>query len=288
MNQTTRRIQYTLPDSTRAYFSRYNLKAAIHRAMVSHEPKISQQIFLEDMADATGNSFSAIKHWLAGHNAPSDLEKLRDIADYLKVELTDLLETEKENKAMTNTVTPIKAIDFSETKNVVRDIYIRMVDYIELFRTISALHFGEQKKFPELSEAFPDMYTAIMRAKLDLPTSIFNDLSSFASDFLQQMYSYRMFCTFISDDNGCFPERIDSVESFYEEYAAELDGSPWFDFLYLSVDQNSKDGLYFADAAKRQYLWDNDESNVWFLSGEIIVNAAYARLEEILKEFRAE
>ena len=285
MNNTSKRIQYKLPDGTLAYFCRYNLKTAIHRAVVSYGQKISQQAFLEEMADATGNSFSAIKHWLAGHNVPSDLEKLQAVADYLKVELTDLLEAEKENKAMTNTIAPIKAVDFSETKNTVRDIYIRMADYIEMFRSISVNCFGEDKNFVDLAETFPGLYTAIMHSRLDLPTAVFNDLSSFACNYLQQMFCYLMFNSVVADDDGCLPERIDSADRFYEEYSDAFEGSPWFDFIYLSIDQNSMDGFTFAEAAKRQYLWNTDECNVWFVSGEIIANAAYSRLNDILNNY---
>ena len=285
MNKTSKKIQYTLPDGTLAHFSRYNLKTAIQRAIASYGQRISQQVFLEEMDDSTGNSFSAIKHWLAGHNVPSDLDKLQAVANYLKVELTDLLETEKENNAMTNTITPIKAVDFSETKNTIRDIYTRMADYIEMFRSISVNSFGEDKNFVDHAEAFPGLYTAIMHSRLDLPTAVFNDLSSFASNYLQQMFCYLMFNSVVADDDGCLPERIVSADCFYEEYSDAFEGSPWFDFIYLSIDQNSVDGFAFAEAAKRQYLWNNDECNVWFVSGEIIANAAYSRLNDILNNY---
>ena len=121
MNYTSKKLQYTLPNGTIAYFSRYKFKCAIHKAISSNDQKISMQEYYEEMADSTGNSVRAIKHWSAGHNAPSDLEKLQAIADYLNTELIELLETETENKTMTNT-TPIKVIDFSEIKNSLDNI----------------------------------------------------------------------------------------------------------------------------------------------------------------------
>ena len=284
MNRTSNKTKYTLSDGTFAVFSRYKLKSAIHRAMMSSGGKISQQTFLEELADATGNSFSAIKHWLAGHNAPSDIEKLQSIADFLNTELNDLLDTEMENKTMSDTtVMPIKAVDFSATKNTVRDIYIRMADYIELFRAVGVNNLGSELLIAE----FPALYAAIMHARLDLPKEVFSNLSSFAVNYLQQMNCYLMFYEAVADDDGCLPDYINNADGFFEQYSTAYlcpDMFPWFENLHVSIDERSKECAIFEAASKQQFRWDTEE-DLWSVPHEILINTAYAHLEEILKDY---
>lgn len=283
MNRKNNRIKYTLSDGTLAVFSRYKLKGAIHKAILLSDRKVSQQSFLEELADATGNSFSAIKHWLAGHNTPSDIEKLQAIADFLNTELYDLLDTEMENKEMSETTMPIKAVDFSATRNTVRDIYIRMADYIELFRTVGV----NNQNTDLLVNAFPPLYSAIMHARLDLPKDIFQNLSSFAVNYLQQLICYRMFYEVVADDDGCLPDYIDTADKFFSEYSAAYicpEMYPWCENLYVSIDEKSGDCSEFGRASKQQFRRDS-EDDLWSITNEILINAAYDRLEEILKDY---
>ena len=288
MNYTSKKLQYTLPNGTIAYFNRYKFNHAVQKAISSNEQKISKQAFYEEMADATGNAASTIKHWAAGHNAPSDLEKLQAVADYLNTELIELLETEMENitmnKTMNNT-TPIRAIDFSETKNTVRDLYIRIADYIELFRSIG-VNNGDAR---ELVAAFPAVYTSIMHARLDLPKDIFTNLSSFATNYLQQMACLELYYDYTLDEDGYFSETINSKEKFFEHYSTSWvcpDLFPWFENLYISINDKSKDCTIFEEAAKDQFWWDVvDEYNICNVPNEIIINTAYTRLEEILTDY---
>lgn len=284
MNRNSNKIKYTLADGTLTVFSRYKFKSSIHKAIMSSGEKISQQAFLEEMADATGNSLSAIKHWLAGHNAPSDIEKLQSIADFLSTELDDLLDTEMENNTMSNTIImPIKAVDFSATKNTVRDIYIRMADYIELFRMVGVNNLDTELLVTE----FPSLYASIMHSRLDLPKEVFNNLSNFAINYLQQLNCYLMFYAAVADDDGCLPDYITSADKFFEQYSTAYlcpDLFPWFENLHISIDERSKDCSIFEEAARQQFRWDSEE-NLWSVPNEILINSAYARLEEILKDY---
>lgn len=83
-----------------ARFNSSNLKNAIRNKKLQLEQsgeKFSLQSVQEDLAERTGISFSAIKHWCAGHNAPSDLDKVRDLAAALDVDVDYLLEYEEED-----------------------------------------------------------------------------------------------------------------------------------------------------------------------------------------------
>lgn len=283
MNRNTNRTKYTLGDGTPAVFSRYKFKTAINKAMNTSEAKVSQQTFLEDLAEATGNSFSAIKHWLSGHNAPSDIEKLQSIADFLDVRVTDLLEREQENNTMPNTVMPIKAVDFTETKNTVRDIYVRMADYIELFRTTSANYMTDEL----LVEMFPALYTAIMHSRLDLPQEIFTNLTSFAINYLQQMSFFIRFNEEIDEGNFASRANIHSADEYYEAFSSAYlvpEICPWFENRFISVDEENEDFRIFANALRKHFEWDS-QYNFYDVPNEILINTAYARLEEILKDY---
>ena len=273
--------KYTLPDGTLATFSRSKMSNIVFQAANAKDKKISKQAFLEELADRTGNSFSAIKHWMSGHNAPSDLEKLQLVADYLKVELSDLLDTEEET-IMTETTMPIKAVDFSTTKNTIRDIYIRMCDYIESFRAASAHGTDENL----LTSVFPAMYRAIIYARLDLPKALFDQLASFAVNYLQQMPCFDEYQSAVMD-GGCFLNELDTEDKYWGAFTADyecLPCTPWFNDLYISIDSDTEDCALFQTAVKNQFKADS-EGELWGIHNEMIINTAYARLEAILKEY---
>lgn len=59
---------------------------------------------------------------------------------------------------------------------------------------------------------------------------------------------------------------------------------PWFENLYISIDERSGDCAAFEKASKQQFRWDSEE-DLWSVPNEILINAAYDRLEEILKDY---
>ena len=82
--KNTLKMHYSLPSGETAYFNTSKLKSILLRKSLESEKegkKRSQQALMMDIADKIGVSSSAIKHWMLGHNAPSDLEKVTDLAD---------------------------------------------------------------------------------------------------------------------------------------------------------------------------------------------------------------
>lgn len=60
--------------------------------------------------------------------------------------------------------------------------------------------------------------------------------------------------------------------------------TPWFNNLYVSIDPGTEDCALFQSAVKQQFKCDT-EGELWGVSNEMVVTAAYARLEEILQAY---
>ena len=86
---------YTLEDGTAVLFDRHKFESAILAKKNMHEKngkKCSKQTIMELIAEEICVSVSTVKHWRAGHHAPSDLEKIKDVACALGTEMNSLLE----------------------------------------------------------------------------------------------------------------------------------------------------------------------------------------------------
>ena len=59
---------------------------------------------------------------------------------------------------------------------------------------------------------------------------------------------------------------------------------PWCENLYVSIDDKSGDYSAFEKASKQQFRRDS-EDDLWSITNEILINAAYGRLEEILTDY---
>lgn len=189
------RKEYTLKDGTKCYFSNTKFAYLIKDIRRNQEAciKQSKQEFLEDIADKSGISASSLHHWIMGHNAPSDFEKIELLAGALGVDVYDILEREDEGervRKMDNKETVIVRGDFSDSKNVIRQIYMEMVDYIETFRTTMAFKYdeiGEQYDVFYQLEQYQRIITLIRKSMLDIPFGLQKQLLTFSEDYLQYM-----------------------------------------------------------------------------------------------------
>lgn len=136
------RGQYTLDDGKQVCFDYMGFRRAI--ILQANSQNTSRQELMENVAEQIGISFSALKHWVQGHNAPSDLAKVQDIANALHQNMEMLLR-EKEDVAVNNQeMTTIRKPDSTSEKDTVRSLYEGMVDLIELFRSEHTDHDGER------------------------------------------------------------------------------------------------------------------------------------------------
>lgn len=290
MNPTSSKLRYTLPDGTTAVFSPTKMQLALLRG----SRKQSQTRQLQDAAEAIGVSFSAMKHWLMGHNAPSDLDKVRDLARALHVEMNDLLDTDMEEKTMhtnmnmnTNTMQIPTEMDNSSVKNTVRSLYRSTASYLELVRMASKTEEDEAQT-ARFTALYAALYRELMLARLDLPEPVFAALRAFFENYLQPLMSFRMFERLAVEEDMFTTEDMDTPEKFYEAFAevfSLMSCVPWSAPLYTTVDMGSTDFLAFeADARAQAEQYAVDElSDRW---DEILIRGAYTRLEQILQDYR--
>ena len=287
MNPTSNKLRYTLPDGTTAVFSPTKMQLVLLRS----GKKRSQTRQLQDAADAIGVSFSAMKHWLMGHNAPSDLDKVRDLAQALHVEMNDLLDTDMEENKMntnmnTNTMQIPTEMDNSSVLSTVRSLYRSMASYLELVRMASKTEEDEAQT-THFTVLYTTLYRELMLARLDLPEPVFAALRSFLENYLQPLMSFRVFERLAEEKDMFAAENMDTPDAYYEVFAevfSPLSYVPWSAPLYTTVDMDSADFLAFETDARVQAKYAFDElGDRW---DEILIRGAYTRLEQILKDYR--
>lgn len=287
MNPTSNKLRYTFPDGTTAVFSPTKMQLVLLRS----GKKRSQTRQLQDAADAIGVSFSAMKHWLMGHNAPSDLDKVRDLAQALHVEMNDLLDTDMEENKMntnmnTNTMQIPTEMDNSSVLSTVRSLYRSMASYLELVRMASKTEEDEAQT-THFTVLYTTLYRELMLARLDLPEPVFAALRSFLENYLQPLMSFRVFERLAEEKDMFAAENMDTPDAYYEVFAevfSPLSYVPWSAPLYTTVDMDSADFRAFETDARVQAKYAFDElGDRW---DEILIRGAYTRLEQILKDYR--
>lgn len=286
MNPTSNKLRYTLPDGTTAVFSPTKMQLVLLRS----GKKRSQTRQLQDAADAIGVSFSAMKHWLMGHNAPSDLDKVRDLAQALHVEMNDLLDTDMEENKMntnmnTNTMQIPTEMDNSSVLSTVRSLYRSMASYLELVRMASKTEEDEAQT-TRFTVLYTTLYRELMLARLDLPEPVFAALRSFLENYLQPLMSFRVFERLAEEKDMFAAEGMDTPDAYYEVFAemfSPLSYVPWSAPLYTTVDMDSADFRAFEMDARAQAKYAFDAfCDRW---DEILIRGAYTRLEQILKDY---
>ena len=195
--------EYRMEDNSKCYFSTEKFARVLREIRRDSDEfkKKSKQEFFEDLADKTGISVSSINHWVMGHNAPSDPEKIRSIAEALQIDIFDILEMDKSGKGEERTMTYKNEreanlmlnnmkCDYSEPKDVIRKIYFEMVEFIENFRTTLAFEydrFGEPFDIMYPSEQYSKIICMIRKSMLDIPYDTYKQLLQFAEGFLEGM-----------------------------------------------------------------------------------------------------
>lgn len=290
MNKTR---TYNLSDGISAAFSTDGFRLALRKEKDRRErsgTKCTIQMLLEELSDKTGSSFSSLKHWCAGHNAPSDVTKVEDLAEALHTDIALLLnfdfENEKELSEMnTNMISTMseKKIDRTSVEDAIRSISSGMVIFIETVRMTGAGNMDAAT----LKPMFCALYTSLMQYRFDLPHDLFRRLESFSSNYLQQMICYRKFVQYQdeADDDLHSKKAFSSAESYAEAYADAYNCAacaPWSTCLYVSVTPACEDCRAFEQAVRDEYTtFDHGISDIRY---EMVIEKAYSLLESIVAE----
>lgn len=118
------KLSYLTADGSKKTFNQKQLMALVKGKQVAVENgdhRMSQNAVMEDLANSIHVSFSSIKHWVNGHNAPGSLDIVRQIASYFNVKTEQLLlpvQIEKEDYAPLD---DLEYIDFHPTMCYIRE-----------------------------------------------------------------------------------------------------------------------------------------------------------------------
>jgi len=287
------RKEFHLEDGRLCVFDSFRFQRVIKdklQELRENDIRKSRQELLEDIYEATGISASSINHWLMGHHAPNDVDKVKDIADYLNVELDDIMEIEnmvkqsatlvKEEMIMGNQdmVQRVEATvvmpkgdnkkDYLDEKSVVRDIYMDMVTYIEEFNNTCGFEndtYGSSYNPYEANEMYEQLVLKIRKAMLDIPFELFNQLILFTDGYLNYFRGDELAFVW---DMGTYTE-----EELIEMGKDISDMNPyWLQF----------EG-YITFCKKAELKEDDWMSKMSYV--EIVTEKAYKILQDILKDY---
>ena len=273
---------FILDDGTKAYFSRQKLKKIIFAKTMNlgSDKVLSQQAVLEDIAENIGVSYSSLKHWIAGHNAPSDMDKIKDMAAALEVDVENLFDKEEENEEMVkeNAVNNNEIyVDYNGMKAAVRNIYKNISCFIEKYR---------MNRQADLDSDFAILYASLMNIRLDIPKAIFDEINDFMINYLQQMVVYESFMNAVNTDQMFYKELI--ANSLAEAYADSY-GHPqaeWNEAVYVSFNADSENYQAFIDAIKKEEeLMEESFACMMAANSSIVIGKAYNILENIFEDF---
>ncbi len=134
---------YTLTNGRTKTFDKVRFQALVKRKQQPEQNgdhRISQNAVMEALADSIHVSFSAIKHWFNGNNAPGSLEIVGQIANYFGVETDWLLMTPQDGTAERK---PAAERDDCIPINAIPSIPPSLTDYITERLTICASEVEE-------------------------------------------------------------------------------------------------------------------------------------------------
>ena len=279
------RMQYTLSTGETVAFSSEKLKKVLFQKKLEADStgkKFNQQSYLMDISEATGISFSSLKHWLQGHNSPSDLEKVKDLANILGVDMLELLETEKEHNMNTTEVmhsNPDLTVPYSE-KDAIRKIYQLMVCYLESLRfELSTDEFQSGKAYVS---RFAAIHTSIEQVRLDIPTALFKQLHDFAVNYLQLIPSYVSCCNELEYSDAYNNIDLSDAGKFWSLYCDNY--TPWESYIYMDIQRESDVFARYKAAVITQYEIDVNSDGVGDIAGHLL-QTAYTELERILENY---
>lgn len=188
--------------------------------------KMTKDTIMKEMADKLFVSYEAIKSWMYGTNGPSDLEQIKQVADYFGVEYHQLLDKEEEEMATKGAVNMMVGMASEEqakfTKEKVREIYGALIDYInaifDYYYTENPDKDGDPFN-PEYKSRQASAYTIAIMHRRNVDRVLEKDMLDIPKKLYDQVHTYLW-----SEAQSVLEEVIDSFEPEDEEdpdYAPE-------------------------------------------------------------------
>lgn len=271
-------MTYILPDGRTAKFSQSNFKVLLWKQKQNIQcsgQKVSQQAIIEDLAESLNISSSSIKHWISGHNAPGDLDKVKDLAKYFDVSLDAILTIDNQEDSNMNTSKTELNHTCEYTGKTMEDICSTIIMFIETYRM--------NADASKLQTFFVPLYTTLMLSRYSLPKHIFKKLCSYAENYLQQMIVYSYYCKYTADDYEYL-----TIDETIDQY--EFTIHPWWGNLYTPIDINSSEYTHFIKALRNNYAemevcMNEPEFDIY--RNNFIISTAYELLDAIMDDYHS-
>ena len=220
------------------------------RHLQKNGEKATRTAIMEELADKLFVSVEAIKNWMYGHNGPSEIEKVKELADYFQVDYHQFLEKEdgqmtenistKSNSIISNMTNTAQA---QYTKDRAREIYRAMLGFIsrcdyylwELECPCEEVLRSEEYQestlsaHRELSARLKGIDDMLQYSMLDFPAQFYKNVHDYIWRELNGYMDY------VADPN------------IKENAEKGLDYSPWTWEEEMHYDQYVEEGLYLDD-----------------------------------------
>ncbi len=196
--------------------------------------KINQSHIKGELAEKLFVSEEAVKSWMYGTNGPSDLEQVKQIADYFGIEYHQLLEKEeKEMEAVSSFNGMANEVQMQYTKGKVREVYDALLDCI-----YTALNYydteevdyksgmtGEEYEvsfrttYQDTDKSRAKVLNLIKRQLLDIPETLYNQVEQYVMTDIATVIECAF--AFLPDEDD--PESlIENDQMMAEEYLKEF------------------------------------------------------------------
>lgn len=114
--------------------------------------KITKTFIMEDLADTLCVSSETVKSWMYGYNGPSEIDQVKALGDYFRLDYHQLLKSEVDNmsNAVNSRVVVVNDAQAQITKECVRAIYRKMLEFIRFAtKEKENMSFVEDEDFSE-------------------------------------------------------------------------------------------------------------------------------------------
>ena len=153
--------------------------------------------FFQAFADALATSVSTITHWASGYNGPSDMERVKDMAEFLGVDYKDLLLAEEQEDAMSENMDVMKEnMEAGMATNVpevpagndeVKALYFEISkiidDYIGQYRMSEFDFTIDDKPLHAINNRIAEITGNLQMLKYPISLSVRKQALSFLADF---------------------------------------------------------------------------------------------------------
>ncbi len=213
---------------------------------VHGKKKINKSDIQKELADKLFVSEDAVKNWMYGYNAPSDLEQVKLIADYFGVDYHQLLDTEEKEMATNNVVSIATGManetQIQYTKERVREVYAAVMNVIN--KIMEYFYIEEQPEGLDRDQYKEQSVAAHVDAFM-AAENVFEILEKYLLDIPEKLYNE--VCEYIWTTLSAI---LDDIEDTYNTRMEKKDDDEFYNMTNRELDKRVepfRKGGYISD-----------------------------------------